>query len=126
MTTAETMVLIPQIPCARQRRQYACYPHRLPHEFLMIQYGWFPSLRIEKPLAPYPTSRTPWLSHFLPQISGHETPPMYVCMNIAFNPTAHCCISHSLFFQNQWLQSKIAELSMTKQSYDNFSYIISI
>lgn len=54
----------------------------------MIQYGLLPSRRMENPFAPYPTSRTPWLRNFLPHIRGHDTPPMYVCMNTAFNPTA--------------------------------------
>jgi hypothetical protein len=44
---------------------------------------------MENPFAPYPTSNTPWLILFLAQIRGHETPPMYVCMNTAFNPTEY-------------------------------------
>jgi hypothetical protein len=51
---------------------------------------------MEKPFAPYPTSNTPWFTHFFPQMSGHDTPPMYVCMNTAFNPTDQFRTSEAL------------------------------
>lgn len=53
----------------------------------MIQYGLLLSRKIENPFDPYPTRSTPWFNLFLLHISGHETPPIYVCMNTAFIPT---------------------------------------
>lgn len=87
VSTAEAIELIPHISCPRHSLQYPLSPHFFPHEFLMIQYGLLLSRKIENPFDPYPTRSTPWFNLFLLHISGHDTPPMYVCMNTAFIPT---------------------------------------
>jgi len=49
--------------------KYPACPHEAPHEFLTIQYGWFPDWL-------YPTAKTPWSSD-VPHFDDVITPPVY-------------------------------------------------